>query len=96
MRYSNSKKAQIFFIIAKQNVQRFIDMTGYLLCLEYHYMTIVLKGYGNAAGLLYQNGFLTKGFTPDDGDTDDDSSDDDDQERERRVNLQLGKMKLEK
>lgn len=42
MRYSNSKKAQIFFIIAKQNVQRFIDMTGYLFWLEYHYMTIVL------------------------------------------------------
>merc|ERR1712241_589808 len=55
--------AQIFFIIAKQNVQRFIDMTGY----------------GNAAGLLYQNGFLTKGFTPDDGD--DYSDDDDDQQR---------------
>ena len=52
-------------------------------------------GYGNAAGLLYQNGFLTKGFTPDDGD-DDDSSDDDDQAREKLVNGQMDKMKQER
>ena len=52
------------------------------------------SGYGNAAGLLYQNGFLTKGFTPDDGD--DYSDDDDDQQREKLVSYQMNKKKNEK
>ena len=58
-----------------------------------HYAKLC-AGYGNAAGLLYQNGFLTKGFTPDDGD--DYSDDDDDQQREKLVSYQMNKKKNEK
>jgi hypothetical protein len=59
-------------------------------------MTSIL-GYGNAAGLLYQNGFLTKGFQADESEADDfNSSDDDDQEREKRVVEQAQQMKKEK
>jgi len=71
--------AQVFFIIAKEKVQRFIDITGY----------------GNAAGLLYQNGFLTGNFQMD-TDGDEYSSDEDDEEHERNVSRDVERSKKER
>lgn len=70
--------AQLFMIISKNNVQRFIDITGY----------------GNAAGLLYQNGTLS-GETPETK-LDYESSDNEDQIREEAIQKQRKKMIKEK
>ena len=54
-----------------------------------------MSGYGNAAGLLYQNGFLTGNFQMD-TDGDEYSSDEDDEEHERNVSRDVERSKKER